>query len=646
MKQPIWTPSEERIENANMTRYMKDLGRRLGDQFNSYHELYQWSVENIEEFWESIWDFSEIIHSKKGDRILEADGMWGAKWFQGAKLNFAENLLRYRDARPAMVHWAEDQPPIRYSYQELYDRVARCAEGLKQLGVKKGDRVTGFIPNIPEAVIAMLATTSLGAIWSSCSPDFGFQGVMDRFGQIQPKVLFSADGYSYNGKWFDSLERVRRISEQIPSLKKIVLISRNETSGLGSIPKAMAWDELLSNSAKAVRFEQLPFDHPVYIMYSSGTTGAPKCLVHGAGGTLLQHHKELMLHTNLKREDGILYFTTCGWMMWNWLVSSLAVGATVFLYDGSPAYPDIGILWKAAMEEKISVFGTSPKFLTACENSGIKPREQFDLSALKTVLSTGSPLSTKNFEWVYKNVKEDVQLSSISGGTDIVSCFMLGCPIIPVYSGEIQCRGLGMKVETADDSGNIVANQVGDLVCTAPFPSRPIYFWNDPDNKKYHSAYYDYFPGIWRHGDYIEITETGGIVVYGRSDATLNPGGVRIGTAEIYAPLEAMEEIDDSIVAAQKWQNDVRIVLFVVPADGVEFSEELAQKIRQHIRRQRTPRHVPAIILAVDDVPRTISGKKVEMAVANIIHGEEVKNRSALANPEALEQFKDRPELE
>ena len=645
MTQPVWRPTQDRIQNANLTQFIKQVSQKTGKKFSSYHELYHWSIQNLEEFWQSIWEFSEIVHSKKYEKILDADGMWRAKWFQGAKLNFAENLLRYRDDRTAIISWTEYREPVRYTFQELYLLVAKFAESLKQNGVKQGDRVVGYISNIPEAIIAMLAATSIGAVWSSCSPDFGIQGVLDRFGQIQPKILITANGYSYNGKKFNLVHRVEQIAEKIPSLDKIVIIQQIVGDNGKSIPKSIDWHEFISNSATEIEFNQLPFDHPVYIMYSSGTTGVPKCIVHGAGGTLLQHYKELMLHTNLKREDTFLYFTTCGWMMWNWLVSSLAVGSTVFLYEGNPAYPDIGILWKAIMDEKINVFGTSPKFLTTCENAGIQPGQKYDLSSLKTLLSTGSPLTNRNFEWVYKNVKQDVQLSSISGGTDIISCFMLGNPLLPVYSGEIQCLGLGMKVETTDEGGQIIKNQVGELVCTAPFPSRPIYFWNDPDNQKYRSAYYDHFPGIWRHGDYIKITENEGVIVFGRSDSTLNPGGVRIGTAEIYGPVEVMAEIEDCVVVGQKWQDDVRIVLFVVLAATVKFDEELIQKIKSTIRQNRTPRHVPSIILPIKDVPRTISGKKVELAVTKTIHGEEVKNKSALANPESLEQFEYIPEL-
>ncbi|MCH7947917.1 MAG: acetoacetate--CoA ligase, partial [candidate division Zixibacteria bacterium] len=504
-------------------------------------------------------------------------------------------------------------------------------------------RVRVFIPNLTEAIIGMLATTSIGAVWSSCSPDFGLQGVLDRFGQIEPKVLIATDSYTYNGKKYDSTEKLNKVIDAIASIEKVVVVSMTNDSN--SIRKSISWSELLVDTDIELTFEQLPFDHPVYIMYSSGTTGVPKCIVHGAGGTLLQHFKEHYLHTNLTRKDVITYYTTCGWMMWNWLVSALAVGSTIFLYDGSPSYPDLSILWKAIEQEKISVFGTSPKFLAACQNLKLSPKDDFDLSSLKTILSTGAPLTAPQFEWCYQQIKEDMQLSSISGGTDIVSCFALGSPTLPVHAGELQCRGLGMKVETYDDNGQPVENEVGELVCSAPFPSRPIYFWNDPDKLKYKAAYFEHFPGVWRHGDFIKITNYGSVIVYGRSDATLNPGGVRIGTAEIYAPVEAMPEIADSLVIGQKWKDDIRIILFVVLAEGQALTEDLKDRIKKTIRQNTTPRHVPSKIIEVTDIPHTINGKKVEIAVARIVHGQEVPNIDALANPESLRQFEALPEL-
>ncbi len=642
---PIWTPSAERVADSNMQKFISFVTRRCGLDFSDYKSLYEWSIDRPVDFWAAIWEFTDIKCSKSFEKVLAGKDIRTASWFEGAQLNFAENLLRFRDDRIAISYWCEDSSPRYLTYEQLYRQVARCAQGLKKLGVGQGDRVAAFIANMPEAIIGMLATTSLGAIWSSCSPDFGFQGVLDRFGQIEPKVLITANGYQYHGKRISSLNTVEQIAKTLPSLEKIVLIPKIPEFEKSIGERSILWEELLDNEAGEIKFAQLPFDHPVYIMYSSGTTGVPKCIVHGAGGTLLQHFKELVLHSNLNREDTITYFTTCGWMMWNWLISSLGVGSTVFLYDGSPSYPNLETLFKAIEKEKINIFGTSPKFISSCENAGLHPKDSFDLSSLKAVLSTGAPLSVANFEYVYREVKPDVQLSSISGGTDIISCFMLGNPMLPVYPGELQCRGLGMKVETYNDKGESVINEVGELVCTAPFPSRPVHFWNDPDGGKYKRAYFDYFPGVWRHGDYILINERGGTVVYGRSDATLNPGGVRIGTAEIYGPVESMPEIEESVVIGQRFDNDTRIVLFVVPKAGVSLDDKLKQKIRERIRSERTPRHVPKLILPIKEVPRTINGKKVEIAVTRVVHGQDVPNRDALANPDSLSQFVDIPEL-
>ncbi len=648
MAKLLWKPSEDRIANANLTRFIRFVNREQGLDLDGYDELYQWSVSNIPEFWELMWQFAEIKCSTPYETVLENPVMPGAVWFKGARLNFAENLLRHRDDRTALVFVREGGGEDgRLTYAELYDRVARLARFLKDAGVGPGDRVAGFMPNRIETVVAMLATTSLGGIWSSCSPDFGFKGVMDRFGQIEPKVLVTADGYFYNGKAFDSLARVRQVADEIDAIERIVVVPfTTDAPDLSGLGRAVLWgDALAGDDPGEIPFAQLPFDHPLYIMYSSGTTGVPKCIVHGAGGTLIQHAKEHMLHTDLTRDDAIFYFTTCGWMMWNWLVSALFVGAKVVLFDGSPGYPDLNVLWKMAEDQKLTVFGTSAKYISMCEKSDVHPGRDYDLSALRTVCSTGSPLSDEGFEWVYREVKADLQLASISGGTDIISCFMLGSPTDPVYAGEIQKRGRGMKVEAWNDEGKPVVGEKAELVCTAPFPSMPIYFWKDPGNEKYLDAYFREYPGVWRHGDYIEITERGGVIVYGRSDATLNPGGVRIGTAEIYRQVEALDEVVESLVVGQQWDDDVRVVLFVVLREGVVLDDALVKKIKTQIRTNTTPRHVPAKVIAVPDIPRTISGKLVEIAVTKVIHGEEVKNKDALANPEALEHFKDLPEL-
>ncbi len=648
MKKPLWEPSAERKKQANLTRFIQWVNRKFDKDFEDYPELYEWSITEIPDFWAAFWEFAGVKASRGYDRVVDDLGkMPGAKWFEGARLNFAENLLRYRDDRVALIFKGEVQEPRRITYAELYAQVAALALSLRLEGIQPGDRVVGFMPNMMETIIAMLAAASLGAVWSSCSPDFGIKGVLDRFGQIEPKVLFTANGYSYNGKSFDSLARVADIISQLPSIQKVVVVPYTEQrADLGPIPNAVHYqDFLIPVDHPEINFVQVSADHPLYIMYSSGTTGLPKCMVQGVAGILVHHLKELMLHTDLKREDTIFYFTTCGWMMWNWLTSSLAVGATLVLFDGSPFYPDPGALWKLAQDEKVTVFGTSARYLAAIEKEGFKPGSRFDLTPMKAILSTGSPLPAESFHYVYREIKPDVQLASIAGGTDLNGCFGLGNPLGPVYEGELQCRGLAMKVKAYDTEGKAVIGEQGELVCEAPFPSMPLYFWKDPDNEKYLNAYFRVFPNIWTHGDFIEITENGGVIFYGRSDATLNPGGVRIGTADIYRQVETLEEIADSIVIGQDWDNDVRIILFIKLAPGVEFNEPLAKKINKTIRENTSPRHVPAKIIPVADIPYTINMKKVELAVRNVVHGKPVTNRDALANPQALELYRDLPEL-
>ena len=648
MKLPIWEPSEERKKRANMTKFIDLVSKRYGRKIDSYNKLHEWSINNLQDFWACMWEFSEVKASKPYDTIMtSAERMMDTKWFQGARLNFAENLLRYRDNRTALIFKGEAQQAVRLTYAELYDQVARLAKSLRESGVKVGDRVVGFMPNMIETVIAMLAATSIGAMWSSTSPEFGIKGVLDRFGQIEPKVLFTANGYSYNGKAFDSLERVASILKELPSVQKVVVVPYTEKrADISHIPNSIHYEDFLSKEAGLeIQFEQLPADHPLYIMYTSGTTGSPKCLVQGAGGVLIAQLRELKLHTDVKPEDTIFYFTTCGWMMWNWLVSNLALGATVLLFDGSPFCPDAGALWKLAQDEKITIFGTSARYLAEVERRGVKPGKEYELSSLKAVLSTGSPLSVESFEFVYRDIKKDVLLSSVSGGSDINGCFMGGNPIGPVYAGELQCLGLGMNVQAFDPQGKPVLNQKGELVCTTPSPSMPLYFWNDENNQKYHDAYFDVYPNVWRHGDYIEITDTG-VIVYGRSDATLNPGGVRIGTAEIYRQVETIDEVEDSVVVGQNWENDVRVILFVKLAKGVELTEELINKIKITIRQNTSPRHVPAKVIAIDDIPYTLNMKKVELAVKNVIHNEPVPNIDALANPASLDLYENLEELQ
>ncbi len=649
MGEMLWKPTQERVKASAMYRFKQFVNQRYGQDLKDYNGLYRWSIDFIPEFWESFWEFSGILASKPWDHVVDdVAKMPGARWFSGARLNFAENLLRYRDEQTALVFKGEGRPSVKMTYAQLYDEVARVAASLKRAGVAPGDRVVGFLPNMPHAIIAMLAAVSQGAVWSSCSPDFGIKGVLDRFGQIKPKVLFTADGYSFKGNPIDSLERISTILDSLPSVEKVVVVPYlHEKPDIRRVPKSVHWDDFKSpETGLEIAFEQLPFEHPLYIMYSSGTTGLPKCMVQSAGGILIHHLKELMLHTDLKRRDSIFYFTTCGWMMWNWLTSSLALGATLVLFDGNPFHPHAGALWEMAQEEKITVFGTSAGYLSALQNAGVKPERDYDLSPLRAILSTGSPLSVEGFEFVYRDIKSDLQLASISGGTDLNGCFALGNPMGPVYAGELQCRGLAMKVEAFDQQGKPVLHRQGELVCTAAFPSMPIYFWDDPDGKKYFNAYFAVYPGVWRHGDFIEITEHGGVVIYGRSDATLNPGGVRIGTAEIYRQVEQLEEIEDSVVVGQNWKNDVRVLLFVKLAAGFELTDALKDKIRKTIRANASPRHVPAKILAVPDIPYTLNMKKVELAVRKAIHGQPILNLDALRNPKALDYFAGLKELQ
>ena len=649
MKNCLWEPSAARIQRSQLSQFLQQLDREQQRQFDNYADLHRWSVESPEAFWQSVWDFCDIRASQTSDQVLvDGNQFPGARWFPGARLNFAENLLRNRSDKTALISRLENGRRETISYAGLYQQVSQLAQALRNAGVGRGDRVAGFMPNISETVIAMLASASIGAVWSSCSPDFGINGVMDRFGQIQPKVLFACDGYFYGGKTLDSLPRVSQIKAQISSIETLIIVPVSRTAEEISLPEgATLWAETLAAySPNDIEFEQLPFDHPLYIMYSSGTTGVPKCIVHSAGGSLIQHMKEHRLHTDLGSEDTLFYFSTCGWMMWNWLVSGLACEATLVLYDGSPFYPQPQSLMDMADEEGISIFGTSAKYIEALQKAGVKPAESHQLSALKAVLSTGSPLSDESFRYVYRHIKQDICLSSISGGTDILSCFVLGNPCLPVYEGEIQCLGLGMAVEVWDDDGNAVVGEKGEMVCTRPFPSAPIGFWNDPDNAKYRAAYFDTYPNVWAHGDYGEITEHGGMIIHGRSDAVLNPGGVRIGTAEIYRQVEKVADVVDSICIGQQYQGDVRVVLFVVLREGCTLDDSLRNTIRNTIRQETTPRHVPAKIIAVADIPRTISGKIVELAVRDVVHGKTVKNVDALANPDALALFKDLPELQ
>ncbi|KGE03938.1 acetoacetate--CoA ligase [Pseudohaliea rubra] len=646
MEAPLWKPSLERIAGARVSAFREFLATRGELAAASYSDLHRWSVEAPEAFWSALWDFAGVLGEPGEAVLLDGERFPGARWFPGARLNFAENLLRHRGPQAAIVALLENGERRVLSRDELYREVAALAAALRRAGVGPGDRVAGFLPNVPEALIAMLAAASLGALWTSCSPDFGVGGVLDRFGQLRPKVLFVADGYYYDGKTIDCLPRVAKIAAAIDGIEQLVVVPvLGSADPAAVVPGALRWMDFCEATADAIAFERLPFDHPLYALYSSGTTGVPKCILHGAGGTLLQHLKEHQLHTDLRDGDVFFYFTTCGWMMWNWLASGLASGATLVLYDGSPFADEGRALLDAIDRESITVFGTSAKYIAALEKAGHRPRESHDLSSLRTILSTGSPLSPEHYDYVYRDFKAEVCLASISGGTDIVSCFVGGSPVLPVYRGEIQAPGLGMAVAVWNDDGEPVQGEKGELVCTRPFPSCPLGFWNDPDGSRFRAAYFDRWPGVWAHGDYAEVTAHGGFIIHGRSDAVLNPGGVRIGTAEIYRQVERVEEVLDSVVIGQRQGDDVRVVLFLVLREGVALDEALGARIRHVIRDNATPRHVPAKILAVPDIPRTISGKVAELAVRSAVHGEPVKNTDALANPESLAAFRDRPEL-
>jgi len=640
---PLWVPTETQIDKSLLGQFITYVTKKYNHPINGYAELHDWSIDEKEKFWTSVWDYCGVIGEKGQEILVDGDDIERAVWFPEAKLNFAENLLREKSDTPAIYFQAEDKVVNELSWNQLYEQVASVAAWLKSVGISKGDRVAGLMPNMPETVVAMLASVSLGAVWTSTSPDFGKESVIDRFGQTTPKVLFTVDGYFYNGKVIDIREKVSGILKELPTIEQTAIV---RLAGVeGDLP-GKEWSDVVSVSGKEnIDFQPVGFNDPLYILYSSGTTGKPKCITHKTGGVLLQHLKELQLHSDVKQGDRLFYFTTCGWMMWNWLVSGLACGATLVLYDGSPFYPDGNVLWDYAERVGVTLFGTSAKYIDTLKKQGIKPGKDHDLFSLRTLCSTGSVLVPESFDFVYRAIKKDICLASISGGTDIVSCFVLGCPILPVYRGESQCRGLGLAVEVFDDGGQSLKEEKGELVCTQTFPSQPAFFWGDTTGEKYHNAYFAKYDNIWHHGDYVKLTKHGGVVIYGRSDATLNPGGVRIGTAEIYRYVEQLDEVIESIVIGQEWDNDVRVVLFIVLQPGVALDEDLQVKIRKVIRDNCTPRHVPAKIVQVAEIPRTKSGKIVELAVREVVHNRPVENLTALANPEALELYKNILEL-
>jgi acetoacetyl-CoA synthetase len=638
----LWEPTEERKQNANITKFIDFANKRHKQDFHSYKELYDWSVDKIPDFWATVWDFVEVKASKGYETVVDdATKMPGAKWFTGARLNFAENLLRYRDEKTAFIFKGETQKSVRMSYAELYESVARLAESLRKIGIKPGDRAAAYMPNMIETAVAMLASTSIGAVWASCATDIGSGAAIDRFGQIEPRVLFTVDGYFYKGKPFNSLANAAEIVEGVPSIERVIVARyREEKPDIGHIPNSVYYDDFLSPGKPEIRFEQLPADHPLFVMFSSGTTGKPKCMVQGAAGILVNQLKELIIQTDLKRNDVHFFITTCSWMMWNWMITSLATGNTIILYDGNPTYPGPGAMWQLIQDEKVTMFGCSASYINYLRSVNLKPDKDYDLSSLKQIWQTGSPLSAEGFEYVYQQVKRDLHFNSSSGGTDINGCFFTGSPIQPVYAGELQGPGLGMKVKAYDEEGRPIFDQEGELVCEAAAPPMPLYFWNDPDGKRYRDAYFGVYPGVWRHGDYIVFhSDTGGATFYGRSDAVLKPSGVRIGTAEIYNVMEGLPEVADSLAIGQNWEGDQRVLLFAKLAEGYDLTADLETKIKKSLREKASPRHVPARIIAVPDIPYTTNMKKVESAVTNIVHGRPVTNKDALSNPECLDYY-------